>query len=111
VKKFIIILKILTLKEKREAFKLLVLIFIGMLSELLGIGLIIPAILFTVQPNVAIQNPELFHLIEFFGSPTQIQLVVGGMMLLLTVYFIKARFLTYMHMVQSYEIKDGNLYS
>ena len=95
------ILKILTLKEKRGALKLLVLIFIGMLLEVLGVSLIIPALLFIVQPDIALQYPGLSPILQFLGSPDQIQLVMGGMILLLIVYFLKAGFLTYMNMVQS----------
>ena len=95
------ILKILTLKEKRGALKLLVLIFIGMLLEVLGVSLIIPALLFMVQPDITLQYPVLSPVLQFLGNPDQTQLVMWGLILLLIIYFLKAGFLTYMNIVQS----------
>ena len=104
--KLITILQILTLKEKKRAFKLLAFIFIGMFLEVLGVGLIIPVMLFIVQPDVILQYSEQYSSLKILGSLTQIQLVVNGMMFLLAVYFFKAWFLTYMNMVQSRFIYD-----
>src|SRR5207245_7993503 len=85
---------LLTSAERRSAVVLLGLMLIGILLETLGIGLVIPAIALLTQRDFASHYPALQPAIQTVGNPSQQTLVIGGMVVLVGVYFIKALYLT-----------------
>jgi ABC-type multidrug transport system fused ATPase/permease subunit len=94
--KFVIANKIwsmLTHREQRNAIVLLVLMLIGMMLETLGVSLVIPALALLTQGDISLRYPEFQPVIAALGNPSQQTLVIGGMVLLVSVYFIKAIFL------------------
>jgi len=84
---------LLTAEERRRVLLLMLLMLVGMLLEMLGIGLIIPAISFMTQENFIAQYPQLSPFIELLGNPNQETLIIGGMIALVSVYAIKAGFI------------------
>jgi len=80
---------LLTSAERSTAVMLLGLMFIGMVLEMLGVGLVIPAIALLIQSDFARNYPT----IQSLGNPSQQSLVVGGMLVLVGVYLIKTLFL------------------
>lgn len=80
---------LLTPAERRSAVVLLGLMCVGMVLETLGVGLVIPAVALLTQDNFARDYPGL----EVIGNPSQQSLVIGGMLVLVGVYFIKTMFL------------------
>ena len=89
------ILDLLTPAEQRSAAALLGLMFIGILLETLGIGLVIPAIALLTQRNFSSNYPTLQPALQALGNPNQQTLVVGGLLVLIGVYLIKTLYLTY----------------
>src|SRR5688500_2688574 len=83
----------LTSAERRSAGMLLGLMFIGMILETLGAGLVIPAIALLTQRDLASSYPALEPALQALGNPRPETLVVGGMLVLAAVYLIKALFL------------------
>ena len=81
--------------EHGSAIKLLGLMFIGMLLETLGVGLVIPALALLTQPNIASIHPMLQPVLQSISNPDQHTLVIYGMLVLVGVYLIKALFLAY----------------
>jgi len=86
---------VLTPSERKSALVLLGLMVIGMILETLGIGLVIPVIALLTQEDLAGQYPKLQPLLAALGHPSQQMLIVGGMLMLVGVYLIKALFLTF----------------
>lgn len=84
---------LLTFDERRSAVVLLVLMFIGMVLETLGVGLVIPAVALLTQSDFARNYPALQPVLQVFGNPSQLILAVGGMLVLVGVYLIKTMFL------------------
>lgn len=84
---------LLTFAERRSAAVLLALIIIGMVVETLGVGLVIPAIFLLTQRDFASHYPALQPALHVLGNPGQQSLVVGGMLVLVGVYLVKAIFL------------------
>ena len=82
--------------ERRSAFVLLINMLIGVGLETLGVGLVIPALSLFTQKNFAARYPALLPVLNFFGNPDQHALVVGGLLLLLGVYVVKAVFLVFL---------------
>jgi len=87
--------ELLTATERRTAVLLLGLMFIGMMLETLGIGLVIPAIALLTQRDFMSHYPALQPVLQALGNPSQQTLVIGGMVALLGVYFVKALYLTF----------------
>lgn len=86
---------LLTRRERNSAFVLLFLMIVGMGLEMLGIGLVIPAISLMTQSDVGARYPQLRPALEFLGNPDQAQLIVGGMIGLVVVSVVKASFLAF----------------
>lgn len=84
---------LLTIAERRSAVVLLGLMFIGMALETLGVGLVIPALALLTQRDFASSYPAIQPALQALGSPSQQNLVIGGMLVLVGVYLIKALFL------------------
>ena len=84
---------LLTSAERHSAVILLGLIFIGTVVETLGVGLVIPAIVLLTQRDFASHYPALQPALHVLGNPGQQSLVVGGMLMLVGVYLVKAIFL------------------
>lgn len=87
--------------ERKNALVLLGFMLVGMVLETLGIGLVIPAISLLTRPNIVDSYPFLQPAMEALGNPTQAQLVIGGMLLLVAVYLVKAAFLAFLVWQQS----------
>jgi ABC-type multidrug transport system fused ATPase/permease subunit len=87
---------VLTRRQRRGAVVLLLLMFVGMLLETLGVGLIIPALALMTQADLARRYPSLAPLLRMLGNPDRAHLVVVGMLALVVVYAVKAAFLTFL---------------
>ena len=79
--------------ERRRFIVLFGLMVIGMGLEMLSLGLVIPAVTLLLQANPSEVYPPLAAVLEMLGQPTPIQLITGGMLLLVGVYLVKALFL------------------
>ncbi len=86
----------LTQREQRNAIVLLGLMLIGMMLETLGVSLVIPALALLTQGDISLRYPEFKSVIAALGNPSQQILVIGGMLVLVGVYFIKAMFLAFL---------------
>ena len=87
--------------ERRRIIVLFSLMVVGMGLEMLGIGLVIPAVTLLLQTAPSETYPPLAVVIEMLGQPTQVQLITGGMLLLVGVYLIKALFLGFLAWYQN----------
>jgi ABC-type multidrug transport system fused ATPase/permease subunit len=86
----------LTSGERRSAGMLLGLMFIGMMLETLGAGLVIPAVALFTKRDLASSYPALEPALQALGNPSPETLVIAGMVVLAVVYLIKALFLAFL---------------
>lgn len=89
-------LALLTPAQRRKALALLVLMLVGMVLETFGLGLILPAIALLLENDVAVTYPRLRPLLDALGNPTQSQLIIGGLVVLVSTYLLKALFLVFL---------------
>jgi ABC-type multidrug transport system fused ATPase/permease subunit len=87
---------LLTPIERRNAVGLLGLMFVGMVLEMLGIGLVIPAVALLIQPDFVSSYPSLYPVLEALGNPSQRALVMAAMLALVGVYVFKTAFLGFL---------------
>lgn len=92
---------ILTPHQRRSALSLLALMLCSMLFEMLGIGMVVPALAFMVQDDAVTTSPWMVAWIERLGDPPINQLILGGLALLLAVYVLKSLFLLFVAFAQS----------
>jgi ABC-type multidrug transport system fused ATPase/permease subunit len=86
---------------KRNFIFLLLLMIIGMLFEILGLGIVIPILALMLTPDISVEYPQLKPLLEFLNNPTQKELILGGIITLISVYIIKSIFVIYLTKIQS----------
>ena len=82
--------------ERRRAVVQLLLTIVGMFLEMLGIGLVIPAVMVMTQADLGSRYPAVQPYLDLLGNPTREQLVLGGMLVLVSVYFVKTGFLAFL---------------
>lgn len=87
---------LLCTNERHGAITLLGLMSIGMVLETLGVGLVIPALAVLTKPDIASSYPWLRGPLQALGNPSQQDLVIGGMSVLVSVYLVKALFLAFL---------------
>lgn len=101
LKTFAAVWQILPKKYRSQTYSVLTLTLIGTLLETIGIGLVIPAIALMADENIANSYPILQPIIVALGSPSQAQLVIYGVSLLLSAYVIKALYLAFLSWKQA----------
>ena len=74
---------------------------IGVVFEMIGLGALIPALGLMLNPKIINDYPFLNKLFTYFGNPSQIKIVVFGLVTLILIYIIKATFLIYLGWRQS----------
>lgn len=87
---------LLTKKQKIQLIFLSLLLIIGFVFEILGLGIIIPALSIILDPEISIKYPVLKPIFEFLGNPTQTQLVLGAMLSIVLFYITKAFYFIFM---------------
>lgn len=92
---------ILSLEEKKNARNLLLLMLIGMLLEMLGVGMVIPLVTLLTRESPLPSLPFLSHMGDKFREISQVELVHGAMAVLVLVYLVKNLFLGFLLWSQS----------
>lgn len=95
------LLYILTPVQKKQLKVLAFLLFIGMLFEMAGLGVLLPTLTIIMDENIATTYPKAVYITNLLGNPTHKQLIIFGMTFLFLVYLIKSVFLTYLNWRQS----------
>lgn len=84
---------LLSKSERKRLVFLLVLMFIGMGLETLGIGAIVPAFALMTKPEFVSQHASLQWILRLLGYPSKQQFIIDGMLILATLYLVKTLFL------------------
>ena len=84
---------LLSRRERKYALILLMMMFVGMCLETLGIGMVIPAIVLITHEDVGASYPIIRPVLVALGNPSQGTLIVGGMFTLVAIYLVKALYL------------------
>ena len=95
------IIFLLTPHQKKQIFILGMMLFVGTIFEMAGLGILLPILGLMLTPDIGLKYPVLKPYLEFLGNPTQIQLVVGGMVVLVFIYLVKSIFLLFLTWRQS----------
>jgi ABC-type multidrug transport system fused ATPase/permease subunit len=98
-----VINKLSLLLERQQKVGLIfifILMFVGMMFESLGIALILPLLTAVTQPNAIDIYPIVSEISSFVGITTQKQLIIGSLVAIMIVYFVKAVFLLYSGWIQ-----------
>lgn len=87
-------LNFLITKRQRQLLVILsVLLFIGMLFEVFGLGVLIPAISVVLDPNFFYKTPEIKPIVQFFGELSQTQFTFLFLGFVVLIYILKSFFL------------------
>ena len=86
--------RLLTAQERRRVIILLMLTLFGVGLEMLGIGMVVPMVAVLTQDDIGAAFPAVQPALDFLGNPERSELVIGGMTLLVLVYFAKSAYLS-----------------
>ena len=87
---------ILSPSERKSAMVLLGLTAVGMVFETFGLGLVVPATVLLLEPDLGTAYPRLRPFLDGLGNPSHATLVTDGMLILLVVYVIRTAFLAFL---------------
>jgi ABC-type multidrug transport system fused ATPase/permease subunit len=90
------IFELLTPRQRRQLASVLALTIVGMLLELVGLGLVIPVVAVLTQPDVGSAYPMLAPVLHALGDPAPAQLVIIGMVALVAVHLVRVSFLGFL---------------
>ena len=88
-------------QQKRGLVFIFILMFVGMVFESLGVALILPLLAAVITPDAINTYPIVSEVSNFIGITTQKQLIIGSLVAIVIVYFVKAVFLLYSGWIQS----------
>ena len=74
--------------ERRATWYLMLLMFVGMILETLGVGFVIPVMITLTQDDITIKYPFVKPILDMLGNPTKESLVILTMLALLFIYMI-----------------------
>ena len=98
---FIKIYKILNFREKLFFFYILVLMIIGMILEMVGLGLIVPLVMLLLKgKNFLLENNSLGFFSELISRLDNIKIIEYGIFVILFVYLLKYFFLLFSYVCQ-----------
>ena len=81
---------------KKKSIYLFFFILISAFLEVLGIGLVVPIILFLLEDNIIFKYPFLHSIVNvLFPNPEKIEYVQFGVILLVSAYTIKNLYLSF----------------
>lgn len=92
---------IISSKEKKEAIVLLGMLILGMLLEMLSLGMVIPMILAMTKIETLINDSTFKSLLDFFGSPTESQIILILLGVMILAYLSKTGYLLFLTWKQS----------
>lgn len=90
--------KINFLITKRQRLGLILLaglLFIGMLLEVLGLGILLPVISIILDSEIIVKNDIAISFSKLFGIESHLQFVFSFLMIIVLIYLIKSVFLIY----------------
>jgi ABC-type multidrug transport system fused ATPase/permease subunit len=92
---------LLTKRQRTALMALSLLLFLGMILEIFGLGVLIPGISILLDPLAFEKYPVLSKLTLFFGLETQNQFIVFSLAMILLIYFVKTIFLVILSFKQN----------
>lgn len=85
---------ILTPRQRTAAFVLLGMMLVSMVFEMLGVGLMVPALAALTLDDAA-PSPMASTILAWLGNPTKENLIVGAFLVLFLIYLLKTCFLLF----------------
>lgn len=82
--------------KRRAAVRLWLLMMVGMMLEMLGVGLVIPVIALLAKQDLAASYPAFESVMDLLGQPAHETLIIWAMLALAGVYLVKNLFLAFL---------------
>ncbi len=92
---------ILPKAKKRQAFVLLLFMVVGMIFEMIGVGLVLPVIAFITTPDLLSNERVPLSISQFVNGMSTTELMLWGMASLVVIYSLKNLYLVFLAWKQS----------
>jgi ABC-type multidrug transport system fused ATPase/permease subunit len=96
IRKHLQVLSLLNTEQRRAARVLLILMFVGMLLEMLGVGLAVPVIVLLMQQDLSTLPTAFSPVLDLLDPLPRERLMTGTLLVLVAVYAIKSTFLSFL---------------
>ena len=93
--------KIIPTSEHKKLALLVLLLFVGMFFEVLGIGILLPILTAVLDPEILLKNQLSSTVLDFFKIADKDLIVKIALGTLLVVYFVKSAFLIFLSHFQN----------
>lgn len=93
--------KIIPTSEHKKLALLVLLLFVGMFFEVLGIGILLPILTAVLDPEILLKNQLSSTVLDFFKIADKELIVKIALGTLLVVYFVKSAFLIFLSHFQN----------
>jgi len=93
--------KLLTSKERKQIFSLLLFLFVGMGFEILGIGVLIPILTAILKPEILLSTPIIKSFFEYLNLSNDREIVSFCLFALIFIYFLKSIYLLLLNFFQN----------
>ena len=87
---------LITSRQKLGLVLLTFLLFIGMVLEVFGLGILVPVITVILDTDVIRNNTFVSSFSEYFGIISHIELVFSFLLIVLSIYLFKTIFLVFL---------------
>ena len=83
-------IKYLLSDNQKKFFLILnILLFVGVLLEMAGLGILLPILAIMLSSNIQADYPNFYYYILKIGNPSQVQIIIFGLLFLVTFYLFK----------------------
>jgi len=90
-------INILINKRQRKGLVILtLLLFVGMVLEIIGLGILVPALTLILEENFINTYPELNEALSFLGPLDHLELVYGFLIVVVGLYFFKTVYIMFL---------------
>lgn len=87
--------------RKLESVRLCLMLVVGMILEMVGIGLILPVVTLLTKPDMIFENSIVRQMSVYINLPSQKNLILIGVVALILVYMVKNIYLGFLAWMQS----------
>jgi ABC-type bacteriocin/lantibiotic exporter with double-glycine peptidase domain len=95
-------IKFLLSDNQKKFFLILnILLFVGVLLEMAGLGILLPILAIMLSSNIQADYPNFYYYILKIGNPSQVQIIIFGLLFLVAFYLFKMCFILYLNWMQA----------
>jgi len=95
------LISLLSTSQKSGIYKLMILMFFGMIAEMIGLGVIVPVLSLLSKDKRILHEKRFESIFHYLGQPDLNSLIIYSMLFLILIYVLKSFYLTFLSWYQA----------